>query len=183
MIYPIVLFGDPVLKKKAEPVQPGSIDIQQLVDDMFVTMDNANGVGLAAPQIGLSVRVFVISTGPMEDDENDGVRKAFINAEILDKYGEEFVYEEGCLSIPGIREDVDRFEKIRIKYQDADWNWHEEELTDVQAWVVQHEYDHIEGVLFTDYLSAFKKRLLKNKLLKISKGDVKADYRVKAPMK
>jgi len=183
MIYPIVLFGDPVLKKKAETIRPGDYDMEKLIDDMFDTMDAANGVGLAAPQIGLSILLFVIDTAPMEDDENDGVRKAFINPEIVDEFGEEWAFEEGCLSIPGIREDVVRPETIKIKYQDKDWNWHEEELTDMKARVIQHEYDHIEGILFTDYLSAFKKRLLKNKLANISKGIVSADYRVKAPLK
>lgn len=183
MIYPIVLFGDPVLKKKAKTIEPGELDLAQLIEDMFETMDAANGVGLAAPQIGKAVRLFVIDTSPMEENEEDGVRKAFINPEILEEWGEEWAFEEGCLSIPGVREDVFRHENIKIRYQDLEWNWHEEELDDMKARVIQHEYDHIEGVLFTDYLSAFKKRLLKNKLANISKGKVDADYRVKAPSK
>ena len=183
MIHPIVLFGDPVLKKKAKTIEPGELELEQLIEDMFETMDAANGVGLAAPQIGKSVRLFVIDTAPMEENEEDGVRKAFINPEIVEEWGEEWAFEEGCLSIPGVREDVYRPENVKIRYQDLEWNWHEEELDDMKARVIQHEYDHIEGVLFTDYLSAFKKRLLKNKLANISKGKVDADYRVKAPSK
>jgi peptide deformylase len=183
MIHPIVLFGDPVLKKKAKTIEPGELDLAQLIEDMFETMDAANGVGLAAPQIGRSVRLFVIDTSPMEENKEDSVRKAYINPEIVEEWGEEWAFEEGCLSIPGIREDVFRPENIKIRYQDSEWNWHEEELDDMKSRVIQHEYDHIEGILFTDYLSAFKKRLLKNKLANISKGKVDADYRVKAPLK
>jgi len=183
MIYPIVLYGDPVLKKKAQTIQPADIDIEQLVQDMFETMEAANGVGLAAPQIGKSVRVFVIDTGPVEDKPEDGIRKAFINPEIVEEIGDDWAFEEGCLSIPGVRDDVTRPEGITIRYLDENWEEHEEELTGMPARVVQHEYDHIEGVLFTDHLSAFKKRLIKSKLANISRGKISADYRVRVPIK
>lgn len=184
MIYPIVLFGDPVLKRKAKTVEKGKLDLDQVITDMFETMDEANGVGLAAPQIGLSIRLFVLDTTPMvEDDEEEGLRQVFINPEIITQSGEEWAFEEGCLSIPGIREDVNRLDTIKIKYQDEEWNWHEDQLEGMLARVIQHEYDHIEGVLFTDYLTAFKKRLLKTRLANISKGKVDVDYRYKAPLK
>lgn len=159
--------------------------MDQLVADMFETMDAANGVGLAAPQIGMSIRLFVVDTEPMVEDDDDekGVRMAFINPQIVDETGEEWKFEEGCLSIPGIREDVSRHDTIRIKYQDTDWNEHEEEIDGILARVIQHEYDHIEGILFTDHITSFKKKLIKNKLANISKGKVSADYRVRVPIK
>jgi len=184
MIYPIVLFGDPVLKRKARTIEKGALDLDPVIIDMFETMDEANGVGLAAPQIGLSIRLFVLDTTPMvEDDEEEGVRMVFINPEIVDESGEEWAFEEGCLSIPGIREDVIRLDTVKIKYQDEEWNWHEDELDGMLARVIQHEYDHIEGVLFTDYLTSFKKRILKKRLENISRGKVDVDYRYKAPLK
>ena len=182
MIYPIVLFGDPVLKKKAQDIPHGE-DVKELVSDMFETMYAASGVGLAAPQIGKSIRLFVIDSTPMMENEEDGMKQAFINAEILEEEGDPWPFEEGCLSIPGIREDVKRPPNIKIKYFDEDWNEHIRELDDITARVIQHEYDHIEGVLFTDHVSPFKKRLLKGKLASISKGKVDADYRVKIPSK
>ena len=181
MIYPILLFGDPTLKRKAKTIEKGTLAIDQIVSDMFETMEEANGVGLAAPQIGMSIRLFVLDTSPMVEEE-EGVREVFINPEILEESGEEWAFEEGCLSIPGIREDVNRLDTVRIKYQDVEWNWHEEELEGMLARVVQHEYDHIEGILFTDYLTSFKKRLLKSKLANITKGKVDVDYRHKAPL-
>ncbi|MEQ8471558.1 MAG: peptide deformylase [Marinoscillum sp.] len=182
MIYPIVLFGDPVLKKKAADIPHGE-DVKELVADMFDTMYAASGVGLAAPQIGKSIRLFVVDDRPMMEEDEEGIKKAFINPEILEEEGEEWAFEEGCLSIPGIREDVKRLDVIRIKYYDEDWNEHIEEFDDMHARVIQHEYDHIEGILFTDYISSFKRRLLKGKLANISKGKVDADYRVKIPVK
>lgn len=182
MIYPIVLFGDPVLKKKGSDIPHGE-DVKELVQDMFETMYAASGVGLAAPQIGKSIRLFVVDDYPMMEEGEEGIKKAFINPEILEEDGEDWAFEEGCLSIPGIRADVDRPEIIKIKYYDEDWNEHVEEYDDIHARVIQHEYDHIEGVLFTDYLTPFKKRLLKGKLSNISKGKVDADYRVRVPKK
>ena len=154
-----------------------------LIADMFETMYSASGVGLAAPQIGKSIRLFVVDDYPMMDEGEEGVRKAFINPQIIDEHGEEWAFEEGCLSIPGIREDVSRKSVVKIRYFDEEWNEHEEEYDDIHARVIQHEYDHIEGVLFTDHISSFKKRLLKGKLANISKGKVDADYRVKVPAK
>ena len=184
MIYPIVLFGDPVLRKKGLDIPLGS-DIKELIADMFETMKAASGVGLAAPQIGKSLRLFVVDSTPMHDDEDEETPlvQAFVNPEILEEDGEVWAFEEGCLSIPGIREDVKREENVKIKYYDQDWVEHVEEFDDIKARIIQHEYDHIEGVLFTDYVSPFKKKLLKGKLTNISKGKVDADYRVKIPMK
>lgn len=182
MIYPIVLYGDPVLKRPADDI-PHKEDIKELVADMYETMYAASGVGLAAPQIGKSIRLFIVDTDPMHEEEGQGIRKAFINPEIMEEEGELWAFEEGCLSIPGIREDVRREPKIKIKYFDEDWTEHVDEYDDIEARVIQHEYDHIEGVLFTDHISSFKKRLLKGKLANISKGKVDADYRVKVAVK
>ncbi|MFT6866896.1 MAG: peptide deformylase [Cyclobacteriaceae bacterium] len=182
MIYPIVLFGDPILKKKGQEIPVGS-DINEVVTDMFETMKAASGVGLAAPQIGKSLRLFVVDSTPMHDEGETPLVQAFINPIILEEVGEEWAFEEGCLSIPGIREDVRRNSKVRIRYYDLDWNEHEEEYDDIKARIIQHEYDHVEGVLFTDYLTAFKKKLLKGKLFNISRGKVDADYRVRIPVK
>ena len=182
MIYPIVAFGDPVLKKRAEEIEPGT-DVKQLVEDMYETMYAASGVGLAAPQIGKAIRLFVMDAKAM-DEENESLqhtKKAFINPTILEETGEKWAFEEGCLSIPGIRADVYRPAKVKIQYFDTDWNEHVEEYDGLAARVIQHEYDHLEGVLFTDYLSGLKKRLLKNRLTDISKGNVKSDYRMRFP--
>lgn len=183
MIYPIVLYGEPVLKKRAEPLPLNEPDIKELLRDMYETMHNASGVGLAAPQIGKPIRVFIIDSTPMEDKPEDAIVQAFINPEMLEETGEKWAFEEGCLSIPGIREDVMRHPKIRIKYYDQDWQLQEKTYEGVVARIIQHEYDHIEGILFTDHITAFKKRLLKSKLLNISKGKVNTDYRVKASAK
>ncbi|AHM61827.1 peptide deformylase [Flammeovirgaceae bacterium 311] len=182
MIYPIVVYGDPVLKKRAEDIEKDSLDVKTLAADMFETMYAASGVGLAAPQIGKSIRMFVVDGEPMDEELKD-FKKVFINPEILDEEGEEWAFEEGCLSIPGIRADVFRPEKVRIRYFDEDWNEHEEVYEGVAARIIQHEYDHIEGVLFTDYLTGLKKRLLQSKLQNISKGQVKTDYRIQIPKK
>ena len=183
MIYPIVVFGDPVLKKPAQDIEKGSIDVKQLADDMFETMYNASGVGLAAPQIGKSLRIFVIDGEPMDEEKLKGFKKVFVNPEILKEDGDEWAFEEGCLSIPGIRAEVFRPEKLRIRYFDENWNEFEEEFEGVAARIIQHEYDHVEGILFTDYLSGLKKRLLKSKLTNISKGNIKTDYRISVPQK
>lgn len=183
MIFPIVLYGDPVLKKRAKEVEQGDTSVKEFIDNMFETMYAAQGVGLASPQIGHSLRIFVIDTYPMheEDEKEKGIKKAFINPEILEENGEEWAFEEGCLSIPGIRAEVDRKEKITISYYDEEWKKHEESYHGINGRVIQHEYDHIEGKLFTDYLTPFKKRLLKGKLANISKGKADAEYRVRAP--
>lgn len=182
MIYPIVAFGDPVLKKKAEEIEVGK-DIKKLVEDMFETMYEANGVGLAAPQIGLSQRLFIVDAEPMDPENLQGYKKVFVNPVILEEYAEDGSYEEGCLSIPGIRAHVVRPEAIKIKYYDENWKEHIEELDGMKARVFQHEYDHIEGVLFVDYISALRRKLLKSKLSDISKGKVDVDYKMKFPLR
>ncbi|MBC3540163.1 peptide deformylase [Rufibacter sediminis] len=181
MIYPIVAYGDPVLRTKAQDIPQDYPELAKLIDDMFETMYHAHGVGLAAPQIGKSIRLFVIDSKPFmdEDEAEKGVKKAFINPTILEESGEEWGFDEGCLSIPGVREEVWRQERIKIRYYDLEGKEYIEEFDDVTARVIQHEYDHIEGILFTDHLSALKKRLIKGKLTKITKGDVDADYRMK----
>lgn len=184
MIYPIVVYGDPVLKKEAEDIEEGSIDVKKLAEDMFETMKHASGIGLAAPQIGKSIRMFVVDGSPLEDEEDmEDFKKVFINPEIIWEEGKEWAFTEGCLSIPGIREDVSRPERLRINYLDENFEEHEEEFDGMKARIIQHEYDHIEGILFTDHLTPLKKRLLKGKLANISKGKCDADYKIKIPKK
>ncbi|MBR9998617.1 MAG: peptide deformylase [Cyclobacteriaceae bacterium] len=183
MIYSIVAYGDTVLRKRAKEIEEGSVDVKTLSENMFETMHNASGVGLAAPQIGRSIRLFVIDTAPMEDEKYKDFKQVFINPEIIDESGNDWDFEEGCLSVPGIRENVNRLEKIRIRYFDVDWKEHVEEFDGIAARIIQHEFDHLEGILFTDYLTGLKKRLLKGKLAGISKGDVKVDYVMKFPKK
>ena len=185
MILPIVAYGTRVLKQKAEDISIDYPNLEQLIEDMFETMYEASGVGLAAPQIGKSIRLFIVDGSPYADDDADmeGFRKVFINPQIVEESGEEWNFNEGCLSIPSIRENVSRLSKVRISYQAQDFNSIVEEFDGTKARIIQHEYDHIEGVLFTDYLSAIKKRLLKRKLNDISKGNVKVGYRMKFPFK
>lgn len=179
MIYPIVLYGDPVLRKPTGEVEPGT-DLKELIQDMYETMKHAQGIGLAAPQIGKSIRLFVVDGTVLEDEPSmDDFRQAFINPVIVEELGESWEYEEGCLSIPNIRESVSRREKLRIRYYDEDWNQKEEDFYGLKARIIQHEYDHIEGKLFIDYLTPLKKRLLKSKLSDISKGKVDTEYRIK----
>jgi peptide deformylase len=180
MILPIVAYGDPVLKKLAQDIPQDSADLKSLIANMFETMERAQGVGLAAPQVGEGVRLFVIDSTPMVEDEDEPpIRKAFINPVLLDEFGDEWGMEEGCLSIPGIRADIYRPEKVGIKYYDENWQEVTEELSGFAARIFQHEYDHLEGILFTDYLSGLKKRLLKTKLMDITKGKVDVDYRMR----
>ncbi|TAG07532.1 MAG: peptide deformylase [Cytophagia bacterium] len=183
MIYSIVAYGDTVLKKKAVEIDAKNTDLNlpKLVEDMYATMYEANGVGLAAPQIGMGIRLFVIDSTRMEEDESLGVKKAFINPTILEEKGEKWAFEEGCLSIPNVRENVYRQSIIKIHYFDENWNEFTHEFDKMTARVIQHEYDHIEGILFTDHLSSFKKALLKSKLGGISRGDVKVEYRMRFP--
>lgn len=183
MIYPIVMYGDPVLRKKAKDIEKGK-DVLEFINDMYETMHAAHGIGLAAPQIGKSVRLFVVDGTTLEDEPSlKDFKKAFVNPVILDENGESWPFEEGCLSIPNIREEVERPEKLRIKYFDENWNAFEEEYDGMKARIIQHEYDHIEGKLFIDYLSPLKKRMLKGKLNDISKGEVETEYRILAPLK
>ncbi len=190
MILPIVAYGDPVLKKKAKDIDKDYPKLNELLDNMYETMYGAYGVGLAAPQIGLPIRLFLVDTEPFADDENlseeeraelKGFKKTFINAQILEEEGDEWAFNEGCLSIPDVREDVFRQPKIKIQYQDENFETHVEEYDGLIARVIQHEYDHIEGVLFTDKLSSFKKRLIKGKLTNISKGKIRIDYKMRFP--
>jgi len=178
MIYPIVAYGDPVLRKVAEDLTENELD-KKLIADMFETMYSAQGVGLAAPQIGISKRIFVVDGTAMEEAELEGFKKVFINPEKISEQGEKWAFEEGCLSIPTIRDNVMRAAEVRLRYRDENWVLHEETFDGLKARIIQHEYDHLEGVLFTDYLSQIKKQLLRTKLRNISRGNVKADYRMR----
>jgi len=181
MIYPIVMYGDAVLRKKAKDIEKG-LDIKALVNDMFETMHAAHGIGLAAPQIGKGIRLFVVDGTTLEDEPKlKDFKKVFVNAVMVNEDGEPWPFEEGCLSIPNIREVVNRRDKIRIQYFDEDWNAHEKNFDGMKARIIQHEYDHIEGKLFIDYLTPLKKRMLKGKLSDISKGEVDTEYRILAP--
>jgi len=189
MILPITAYGDPVLKKCAEEVSRDNPDLQALIDNMFETMYAAKGVGLAAPQVGLGMRLFIVDASPFGEDEEDpealkvkDFKEVFINAEMVEETGSPWVFQEGCLSIPTIREDVTRKDRIRIRYFDRDWNEKEAEFDGYAARIIQHEYDHIEGILFTDKLKPLKKRFLKKKLSDISKGIVDVDYKMKFPV-
>jgi len=183
MIYPIVVYGDAVLRKRAKDIEKGK-DIAALVNDMFETMHAAHGIGLAAPQIGKGIRLFVVDGTTLEDEPKlKDFKKVFVNPVMLNEDGKPWPFEEGCLSIPNIREEVERPEKIRIQYYDQDWNACEEEFDGMKARIIQHEYDHIEGKLFIDYLTPLKKRMLKGKLADISKGDVDTEYRILAPLR
>lgn len=185
MIYPVVVFGSPVLREIAKKIDKSYPNLNQVISDMFDTMYKADGVGLAAPQIGLSIRLFVIDASPLSEDhpELENFKKVFINAEILERLGDETFDNEGCLSLPGIREDVLRPEGITIKYYDEDFVEHTDTFHGFGARIIQHEYDHIEGKVFTDRLSMLKKRLLKGKLISISKGIVDVSYRIRTGVK
>lgn len=190
MTLPIVAYGDPVLRKVGKEIDAEYPKLNELIANMWETMYNANGVGLAAPQIGLAIRIFLVDTTPFADDEElsdeeqnalNGFKKVFINAKFEEEVGTEWAFNEGCLSIPDVREDVKRKESITLTYHDEDFNQKTETYTGLLARVIQHEYDHIEGVLFTDKLSPLKKRLLKGRLSNISKGKIKVDYRMRFP--
>ncbi len=190
MILPIVAYGDPVLRKVGKEIDADYPELDKLIANMKETMYNASGVGLAAPQIGKDIRLFLIDASPFAEDEDldeddrntlKNFNHVFINARIVKEEGEEWSFAEGCLSIPDVREDVFRQEKITIEYQDENFEKHTEVLSGLAARVFQHEYDHIEGILFTDKLSSLKKRLIKKKLENISKGKIKADYRMRFP--
>jgi peptide deformylase len=194
MILPIVAYGDPVLKKEAEEIDQTFPKLKELIADMYETMYAAQGVGLAAPQIGKSIRMFVVDGSPFadddeEDDEPDpkavgieNFKKVFINPIIEEEEGEEWGFHEGCLSIPKIREEVFRKEKVHISYYDENFEFHEEVFEGYAARIIQHEYDHVDGILFTDHLSPLKRRLLTKRLQNISKGEVNVDYKMKFPV-
>lgn len=183
MILPIVAYGDPVLKKRAADIEKSYPDILGLISNMFDTMYESNGVGLAAPQIGLSIRLFVIDGSPFEEDEVKDFKQVFINAVIKEEKGDDWKFNEGCLSIPGVREDVIRKKILHIEYLDENWKQHKRTFSGLSARIIQHEYDHIEGILFTDRISPFRKRILKNKLIDISKGIVDVDYKMRFQLK
>jgi len=188
MTLPIVAYGDPVLKKKAEDIDKDFPKVNKLIKDMFKTMYKASGVGLAAPQIGKSIRLFIVDATPFSEGEDGdeackGFVRVFINPIIFEESGEEWGMDEGCLSIPGIREEVFRKSNLKIEYYDENWDLYEEELTGFPARIVQHEYDHIEGVLFTDKIKPQRKVLLQSKLSNISKGDIDVAYKMKFPKK
>jgi len=190
MILPIIAYGDPVLRKISVDVSFEYPKLTILLSNMYETMYNAYGVGLAAPQIGLPIRIFIVDTSPFAEDEtlSDEEQKqlkdfkcTFINAKIIEEDGDEWAFNEGCLSIPNIREDVFRKSKIKIEYQDENFKNHVKEFDGLLARVIQHEYDHIEGVLFTDKISNFKKRLIRGKLANISRGKINVDYKMRFP--
>jgi peptide deformylase len=195
MILPIVAYGDGVLRKRASDITPEYEGLEQLISDMFETMHSASGIGLAAPQVGRSIRLFVVDTETalkhFEEDKEEknpfkgeeGIRRIFINAKALNKNGSPFSYNEGCLSIPKIREDIDRPGEITIEYLDEKFQPHRETFKGLAGRVIQHEYDHIDGVLFIDYLKPLRKRLIKKKLESISKGEVEVDYKMKFPLR
>ena len=191
MILPIVAYGDPILRKVGKEIDKDYPNLSELIDNMKVTMYNAKGVGLAAPQIGRALRLFLIDASPfadnddLEGDERNILEKfkgVFINAKITKEEGEEWAFNEGCLSIPNINEDVFREETITVEYVDENFKPHKKKLDGLAARIFQHEYDHIEGVLFTDKLCTLKKRLLKKKLANISKGKIDVAYRMKFPL-
>ena len=190
MVLPIVAYGDPVLRKETEAITKDFPKLDELIENMFETMYEAHGIGLAAPQVGMAVRLFVVDASVFEDDEDfteeekefvSTFKRVFINAEIIEETGDEWAFNEGCLSIPDVREDVFRQPHITIEYEDENFEKHKETFSGIVARIVQHEYDHIEGILFTDKLSPLKKRLIKGKLANISKGKIDVDYRMRFP--
>ena len=187
MVYPIHVYGMPVLRKVAQDIDPDYEGLEQLIQDMYETMFQAEGLGLAAPQIGLSIRLIVIDGSRAGDDEEENelreFKKILINPHTIEESGEEWEFNEGCLSIPGIREDVKRKPEILLRYQDENFNTHEERFDGLKARVIQHEMDHVNGILFTDRISPLRKRLLNTKLKGISKGQTEAAYSIRYPKK
>ncbi len=191
MLLPIIAYGDPVLRKKCEAIPKEYPLLKELISNMWETMYNASGVGLAAPQVGRPIRLFLVDTSPFADDEElsaeeqevlKNFKKVFVNAQMEEETGKNWAFNEGCLSIPDVREDITRKDTIAISYKDEKFESHTDTYEGLLARVIQHEYDHIEGVLFTDKLSTLKKRLLKGKLSNISKGKIKVDYKMRFPV-
>ena len=190
MILPIVAYGDPVLKKKAKPIDKDYPKLEELISNMWDTMYNAYGVGLAAPQVGVPIRLFVIDAAPFAEDDDltaeekeylKGFKRVFINAKVIEETGDEWAFSEGCLSIPDVREDIFRKPEVTIEYQDQNFETKKETFTGLAARVVQHEYDHTEGILFTEKISSLKKRLINGRLKKISSGKIRVDYKMRFP--
>ncbi len=183
MILPIYAYGQPVLRKKASDINGQYPDLNALIDNMFETMYDSNGIGLAAPQIGLSIRLFLVDGSEIEDIKPKGFKEVFINPVIEEEFGTEWEFEEGCLSIPDVRAHVKRKGELTIRYFDRNWNEHIKTFNGMAARIIQHEYDHIEGVLFTDRISPLKRNMLKRRMEGISKGRVNVDYKMKFPKK
>lgn len=183
MILPIYAYGQPVLKKVAASITADYPDLNVLIANMWETMYHADGVGLAAPQIGLSIRLFLVDSTVLDKDKRSdgsaGIKQVFINAQMLDETGEVKPYEEGCLSIPNIRGDVERLATIRLRWQDEHFVEHEATFTGIDARVIQHEYDHLEGILFTEKLKPLKKRMIQRKMDAIRLGKVQTDYKMR----
>ena len=193
MILPILAYGDPILKKECDEIDENYPDLDVLIADMFETMYKAKGVGLAAPQIGKSIRLFIVDGSPFAETEEgeeedpraagiDGFKKVFINPIIEEEEeGKEWLFEEGCLSIPKIRENVSRKPDVVVSYYDENWTLHEDKFTGYAARIIQHEFDHIEGILFTDYLTPLKRKLLQKKLKNITTGQIDVGYKMSFP--
>ncbi len=181
MILPVTVYGNPVLRKVGKDIDPDYEGLQQLIENMWETLYHAEGIGLAAPQVGKPIRLFMIDLDPLSEEypEYKGLKKVFINAHILEREGEEVTDEEGCLSLPGIRENVPRKDRIRIQYMDENFKEYDEVYEGWAARVIQHEYDHIDGKLFIDYISPIRRRMIKSRLIAISKGKVNTSYRLK----
>jgi peptide deformylase len=185
MEYPVTVYGDALLRKKAKSIAKNHEGLNEIIENMWETMHRSDGVGLAAPQIGKSIRLFIVDarSGAEEEPELADFKKVFINPEIIETYGEEWIMNEGCLSLPEIREDVSRPDNVRIKYFDENFVEHEEVFKGYAGRIIQHEYDHLEGILFIDYLSPLRKKLLKSKLNNIAHGKIQPHYRIKVPVK
>ena len=187
MVLPVYVYGMSVLRKVAPEIPEDFKDLDQLIEDMFQTMHASDGVGLAAPQVGKSLRIFVVDTSPMADagkePELENFKKVFINPYIMEEWGDPWSFEEGCLSLPNIREEVSRPGNVRIEYYDENWNLHEEEYDGIRARVIQHEYDHLDGKLFVDHISPIRRKLLSARLNSISHGRADCDYRMVYPKK
>lgn len=183
MILPIYAYGSPVLRKKCSDIELDYPNLKELIENMYETMYDSHGIGLAAPQIGLPIRVFIVDGSPIEDIKPEGFKQTFINPVILEEWGEEWKYEEGCLSIPTIHENVSRKPELRIRFLDENFKEHEKTFDGMAARIIQHEYDHIEGKLFVDKISALKRNLLKGKLNNISLGRVEHSYKMRFPKK
>lgn len=181
MVYPIVVYGSPMLRKVAKDIDKDFKDLDKLIEDMYETMEASDGIGLAAPQIGKSIRIFVIDASPMAEDDStlEGFKKVFINPQIVDETGDKWGFVEGCLSLPEIREEVQRPSSVTIEYLDVNFEAHKETYEGIKARIIQHEYDHLDGVLFTDLVSPLKKKLLKGRLNNIAKGKTMAAYKTR----
>ena len=181
MIYPIVIYGSQILRNESVDITPDYPELKKLIDDMWITLAEAEGVGLAAPQIGKNIRLFIVDCTPWGEDDPTlaDYKRVFINPEIYEESEETSLFEEGCLSLPGLHENVRRPVSIRMRYLDENFVEHDEEFTGKPARVIQHEYDHIEGLVFTDHLAPIRKNLIKNKLQKMALGSYKAFYKTK----